>query len=80
MATRSHRLSERRNGLAEGDSLLARFGGTMALCFSQAGVEKTLTGASFEIAQRPVCCIRSAQLGLNILTMETVLKETLRHT
>ena len=61
------------------DGIVAgKSGGTTVLCAGPAGVGKTLTAEVYsEIIQRPLYRVHSGQLGLNVASMETALKEIL---
>jgi len=60
------------------DIVQGKSGGTTVLCAGPPGVGKTLTAEVYsEIIQRPLYRIHSGQLGLNVSTMETALKEIL---
>ena len=60
------------------DIVAGKSGGTTVLCAGPAGVGKTLTAEVYsEIIQRPLYRVHSGQLGLNVSTMETALKEML---
>jgi hypothetical protein len=60
------------------DIVQGKSGGTTVLCAGPPGVGKTLTAEVYsEIIQRPLYRIHSGQLGLNVATMETALKEIL---
>ncbi|ARU30227.1 AAA family ATPase [Sulfuriferula sp. AH1] len=60
------------------DIVAGKSGGTTVLCAGPAGVGKTLTAEVYsEIIQRPLHWVHSGQLGLNVASMETALKEVL---
>lgn len=60
------------------DIVAGKSGGTTVLCAGPPGVGKTLTAEVYsEIIQRPLYRVHSGQLGLNVATMETALKEIL---
>jgi SpoVK/Ycf46/Vps4 family AAA+-type ATPase len=60
------------------DIVAGKSGGTTVLCAGPPGVGKTLTAEVYsEIIQRPLYRVHSGQLGLNVTTMETALKEIL---
>ena len=60
------------------DIVQGKSGGTTVLCAGPPGVGKTLTAEVYsEIIQRPLYRVHSGQLGLNVATMETSLKEIL---
>jgi hypothetical protein len=60
------------------DIVKGKSGGTTVLCAGPPGVGKTLTAEVYsEIIQRPLYRVHSGQLGLNVSTMETALKEVL---
>ncbi len=60
------------------DIIAGKSGGTTVLCAGPPGVGKTLTAEVYsEIIKRPLYRVHSGQLGLNVATMETVLKDTL---
>jgi SpoVK/Ycf46/Vps4 family AAA+-type ATPase len=60
------------------DIVAGKSGGTTVLCAGPPGVGKTLTAEVYsEIIQRPLYRVHSGQLGLNVSTMETALKEIL---
>jgi hypothetical protein len=60
------------------DIIQGKSGGTTVLCAGPPGVGKTLTAEVYsEIIQRPLYRVHSGQLGLNVSTMETALKEIL---
>lgn len=60
------------------DIVAGKSGGTTVLCAGPAGVGKTLTAEVYsEIIQRPLYRVHSGQLGLNVMEMEKVLKDTL---
>lgn len=60
------------------DVVAGKSGGTTVLCAGPAGVGKTLTAEVYaEIIGRPLYRVHSGQLGLNVATMETALKEVL---
>ncbi len=60
------------------DIVAGKSGGTTVLCAGPAGVGKTLTAEVYaEIIRRPLYRVHSGQLGLNVATMETALKEVL---
>ncbi len=60
------------------DVITGKSGGTTVLCAGPAGVGKTLTAEVYsEIIQRPLYRVHSGQLGLNVASMETALKEIL---
>jgi hypothetical protein len=60
------------------DIVQGKSGGTTVLCAGPPGVGKTLTAEVYsEIIQRPLYRVHSGQLGLNVSTMETALKEIL---
>jgi hypothetical protein len=60
------------------DIVQGKSGGTTVLCAGPPGVGKTLTAEVYsEIIQRPLYRVHSGQLGLNVATMETALKEIL---
>ncbi|MGA8170785.1 MAG: ATP-binding protein [Methylocystis sp.] len=60
------------------DIVQGKSGGTTVLCAGPPGVGKTLTAEVYsEIIQRPLYRVHSGQLGLNVTTMETALKEIL---
>ncbi|WP_204507216.1 AAA family ATPase [Acidithiobacillus ferridurans] len=60
------------------DIITGKSGGTTVLCAGPAGVGKTLTAEVYsEIIQRPLYRVHSGQLGLNVASMETALKEIL---
>ena len=60
------------------DIVAGKSGGTTVLCAGPAGVGKTLTAEVYaEIIRRPLYRVHSGQLGLNVATMETALKDVL---
>ena len=60
------------------DIVQGKSGGTTVLCAGPPGVGKTLTAEVYsEIIQRPLYRVHSGQLGLNVGTMETALKDIL---
>ncbi|MFO1103580.1 MAG: ATP-binding protein [Methylocystis sp.] len=60
------------------DIVQGKSGGTTVLCAGPPGVGKTLTAEVYsEIIQRPLYRVHSGQLGLNVATMETALKDIL---
>jgi ATPase family associated with various cellular activities (AAA) len=60
------------------DIVQGKSGGTTVLCAGPPGVGKTLTAEVYsEIIQRPLYRVHSGQLGLNVASMETALKEIL---
>jgi len=60
------------------DIVAGKSGGTTVLCAGPPGVGKTLTAEVYaEIIRRPLYRVHSGQLGLNVSTMETALKEVL---
>lgn len=60
------------------DIVAGKSGGTTVLCAGPAGVGKTLTAEVYsEIIKRPLYRVHSGQLGLNVATMETALKDVL---
>jgi hypothetical protein len=60
------------------DIVAGKSGGTTVLCAGPPGVGKTLTAEVYaEIIGRPLYRVHSGQLGLNVATMETALKEAL---
>ena len=60
------------------DIVQGKSGGTTVLCAGPPGVGKTLTAEVYsEIIQRPLYRVHSGQLGLNVSTMETALKDIL---
>ncbi len=60
------------------DIVQGKSGGTTVLCAGPPGVGKTLTAEVYsEIIQRPLYRVHSGQLGLNVGSMETALKEIL---
>ncbi|ACK50717.1 AAA ATPase central domain protein [Methylocella silvestris BL2] len=60
------------------DIVEGKSGGTTVLCAGPPGVGKTLTAEVYsEIIQRPLYRVHSGQLGLNVTTMETALKDIL---
>lgn len=60
------------------DIIAGKSGGTTVLCAGPAGVGKTLTAEVYsEIIKRPLYRIHSGQLGLNVASMESALKEIL---
>ncbi|QGM44509.1 AAA family ATPase [Methylocystis heyeri] len=60
------------------DIVAGKSGGTTVLCAGPPGVGKTLTAEVYsEIIQRPLYRVHSGQLGLNVSTMETALKDIL---
>lgn len=60
------------------DIVAGKSGGTTVLCAGPPGVGKTLTAEVYsEIIQRPLYRVHSGQLGLNVSTMETALREIL---
>ncbi|MHB0990813.1 MAG: AAA family ATPase [Burkholderiales bacterium] len=60
------------------DIVAGKSGGTTVLCAGPAGVGKTLTAEVYsEIIKRPLYRVHSGQLGLNVASMETALKEVL---
>ena len=60
------------------DIVAGKSGGTTVLCAGPPGVGKTLTAEVYsEIIQRPLYRVHSGQLGLNVASMETALKEIL---
>jgi hypothetical protein len=61
------------------DIIAGKSGGTTVLCAGPPGVGKTLTAEVYaEIIQRPLYRVHSGQLGLNVATMETALKDVLQ--
>jgi len=60
------------------DIVAGKSGGTTVLCAGPAGVGKTLTAEVYsEIIRRPLYRVHSGQLGLNVGSMETALREVL---
>lgn len=60
------------------DIVAGKSGGTTVLCAGPPGVGKTLTAEVYaEIIQRPLYRVHSGQLGLNVSSMETALKDVL---
>jgi hypothetical protein len=60
------------------DIVAGKSGGTTVLCAGPPGVGKTLTAEVYaEIIGRPLYRVHSGQLGLNVSSMETALKEAL---
>ncbi|CAL1239773.1 ATP-binding protein [Candidatus Methylocalor cossyra] len=60
------------------DLVAGKSGGTTVLCAGPPGVGKTLTAEVYsEIVQRPLYRVHSGQLGLNVASMETALKDAL---
>ena len=60
------------------DIVRGKSGGATVLCAGPPGVGKTLTAEVYsEIIQRPLYRVHSGQLGLNVATMETTLKDIL---
>ena len=60
------------------DIVAGKSGGTTVLCAGPPGVGKTLTAEVYaEIIRRPLYRVHSGQLGLNVATMETALKDIL---
>ncbi len=60
------------------DIIAGKSGGTTVLCAGPAGIGKTLTAEVYaEIIRRPLYRVHSGQLGLNVATMETALKDVL---
>jgi hypothetical protein len=60
------------------DIVAGKSGGTTVLCAGPPGVGKTLTAEVYsEIIKRPLYRVHSGQLGLNVSTMETALKDVL---
>ena len=60
------------------DIVAGKSGGTTVLCAGPPGVGKTLTAEVYaEIVRRPLYRVHSGQLGLNVTTMETALKDVL---
>jgi hypothetical protein len=60
------------------DIVAGKSGGTTVLCAGPPGVGKTLTAEVYsEIIRRPLYRVHSGQLGLNVATMETALKDVL---
>ncbi len=60
------------------DIVAGKSGGTTVLCAGPPGVGKTLTAEVYaEIIRRPLYRVHSGQLGLNVTTMETALKDVL---
>lgn len=60
------------------DVVSGKSGGTTVLCAGPPGVGKTLTAEVYaEIIRRPLYRVHSGQLGLNVASMETALKEVL---
>lgn len=60
------------------DIVAGKSGGTTVLCAGPPGVGKTLTAEVYaEIVRRPLYRVHSGQLGLNVSTMESALKEVL---
>jgi hypothetical protein len=60
------------------DVVAGKSGGTTVLCAGPPGVGKTLTAEVYaEIVRRPLYRVHSGQLGLNVATMETALKDVL---
>jgi len=60
------------------DIVAGKSGGTTVLCAGPPGVGKTLTAEVYaEIVGRPLYRVHSGQLGLNVASMETALKEAL---
>ncbi len=60
------------------DIVRGKSGGATVLCAGPPGVGKTLTAEVYsEIIQRPLYRVHSGQLGLNVSTMETTLKDIL---
>lgn len=60
------------------DIVAGKSGGTTVLCAGPPGVGKTLTAEVYaEIVRRPLYRVHSGQLGLNVGTMESALKEVL---
>jgi hypothetical protein len=60
------------------DIVAGKSGGTTVLCAGPPGVGKTLTAEVYaEIVGRPLYRVHSGQLGLNVASMETALKDAL---
>jgi hypothetical protein len=60
------------------DVVAGKSGGTTVLCAGPPGVGKTLTAEVYaEIIQRPLYRVHSGQLGLNVVAMESALKDVL---
>ena len=60
------------------DIVAGKSGGTTVLCAGPPGVGKTLTAEVYaEIVKRPLYRVHSGQLGLNVASMETALKDAL---
>ena len=60
------------------DIIVGKSGGATVLCAGPPGVGKTLTAEVYsEIIRRPLYRVHSGQLGLNVMAMETALKEVL---
>jgi hypothetical protein len=60
------------------DIIAGKSGGTTVLCSGPPGVGKTLTAEVYaEIVRRPLYRVHSGQLGLNVTSMETALKDVL---
>ncbi len=60
------------------DIVAGKSGGTTVLCAGPPGVGKTLTAEVYaEIIGRPLYRVHSGQLGLNVASMETALKDAL---
>lgn len=60
------------------DIVAGKSGGTTVLCAGPPGVGKTLTAEVYaEIIGRPLYRVHSGQLGLNVASMESALKEAL---
>ncbi|MGR7995528.1 AAA family ATPase [Xanthobacter sp. ZOL 2024] len=60
------------------DIVEGKSGGTTVMCAGPPGVGKTLTAEVYsEIIQRPLYRVHSGQLGLDVATMETALKDAL---
>ncbi|MFG1294393.1 AAA family ATPase [Xanthobacter variabilis] len=60
------------------DIVVGKSGGTTVLCAGPPGVGKTLTAEVYsEIIQRPLYRVHSGQLGLDVATMESQLKDAL---
>jgi hypothetical protein len=60
------------------DIIVGKSGGTTVLCAGPPGVGKTLTAEVYaEIIRRPLYRVHSGQLGLNVTSMETALKDVL---
>jgi len=60
------------------DIVAGKSGGTTILCAGPPGVGKTLTAEVYaEIIRRPLYRVHSGQLGLNVTTMESALRDVL---